>query len=85
MAQSAKCLTLDFVSGHNLRVVRLISVWDSTPSGRFSLSHPLALPPPYPQPHLHILSLSQRTTRRTTAHNNNNSQPYQMLTRVWSN
>ena len=55
MAQSVKCPTLGFGSGHDRRVMRLSPASGSDWCGvclRFSLSHSLPTPPP---PHAHSL------------------------------
>ena len=60
MAQSVKCLTLRFVSGHDLTVCETEShvglCTDSTEPAWNSLSSSLSVPPPL----VFILSLSQK-------------------------
>ena len=68
IAQSVEPLTLNFSSGHNLRVVRLSPLLGSTLSGD-SAWDSLSLPLPLPRPalsasaHTHTLSLSLKKKR----------------------
>ena len=59
VAQSVESLTLDFISGHDLRIVRL----SPGPHGVWSLIETLSLPLSFPlfaHACTHVLSLSER-------------------------